>query len=644
MTTNTNAALSEAERLLRRDAESLREGHTSHRDRDDWAGEDDAKAGYEEYIRAADALAAFTTAAAVPASTTAAEVVEALDELRASKDRCFTLLGSALLSGSLSEQRKAVAKRDSGLCYSLVQEIRLSIDVAADVLESLAAAAPKAEPVPYSLDADHQGIRALCADAITGALAFGAQGINPPPEDHWLTPFWKSANADRAMRAQAAPAAVAIQAGDLLGIVRTAQAQVHRMIHGEDVGSDLAQTKRDLPETLRVIEHALSAPAAVAGPLHREWRSAVQEAIDTMEAEIDSREDAENVRRMKRAMSILERMLAAAPTTQAEPSMPEKMPDAALRAALEALTTPLDGTVARILAIYSAFHSALSATPTTQAAPQTAVQQGVCKRCTELEALSVTNILLDVVPDINGMGYEVYAKSVEDVEDRMTQMGQELEDWQLGIRRLSTHAAAPAAQRDAPDRPEPPRHLCWNELSDWLERHPLPNWLTPAQKYQYKYVGNIRARVGFEEWSRNEGSPVEMTSEGMYTGRLTAQNDWCVWLAACAANTPHQAPAAQGDAWRDLLWQIADALECTPCSADEVLPKVLAVAEDAMRYRWLRDPATNVALVIDKRTGYVPEDEMVLGVGGYHTYEYRAGDELDAAIDAARSQAKEGGA
>jgi hypothetical protein len=66
--------------------------------------------------------------------------------------------------------------------------------------------------------------------------------------------------------AGAAPAAVAPRARDLLGIVRTAQAEARRLINGEDSGSDLAQTKLDLPETLRVLEHALSQPAAVAGP------------------------------------------------------------------------------------------------------------------------------------------------------------------------------------------------------------------------------------------------------------------------------------------------------------------------------------------------------------------------------------------
>lgn len=55
--------------------------------------------------------------------------------------------------------------------------------------------------------------------------------------------------------------------------------------------------------------------------------------------------------------------------------------------------------------------------------------------------------------------------------------------------------------------------------------------------------------------------------------------------------------------------------------------------KQAARYRYLRDPKINVALVIDKVTGAVPADEF--GCGGYRTYEYRAGDELDAAIDAA---------
>lgn len=67
----------------------------------------------------------------------------------------------------------------------------------ADAIETLAqaaegSAAPSAaEPVaPYSMDADPQGIRALVADAITGAIALGAQNEAPAPSGHWLAPFW----------------------------------------------------------------------------------------------------------------------------------------------------------------------------------------------------------------------------------------------------------------------------------------------------------------------------------------------------------------------------------------------------------------------------------------------------------------------
>lgn len=58
--------------------------------------------------------------------------------------------------------------------------------------------------------------------------------------------------------------------------------------------------------------------------------------------------------------------------------------------------------------------------------------------------------------------------------------------------------------------------------------------------------------------------------------------------------------------------------------------------EDAERYRWLRDPSVYVGKVIDKVAGYEPMTE--LGTGGYPIYEYRAGPELDAAIDAAIAQ------
>lgn len=57
----------------------------------------------------------------------------------------------------------------------------------------------------YSIDADPQGIRALTADAIHGALAFGFQGVSPPPEGHWLTMFWKIGRDARAAQPAAEP-------------------------------------------------------------------------------------------------------------------------------------------------------------------------------------------------------------------------------------------------------------------------------------------------------------------------------------------------------------------------------------------------------------------------------------------------------
>ncbi|MCS9380851.1 hypothetical protein N1E52_26640 [Pseudomonas aeruginosa] len=64
-----------------------------------------------------------------------------------------------------------------------------------------------------------------------------------------------------------------------------------------------------------------------------------------------------------------------------------------------------------------------------------------------------------------------------------------------------------------------------------------------------------------------------------------------------------------------------------------IIARLRAAEADAKRYRWLRNPDQDVSLVLDKVSGKVPADEF--GCGGYLTYEYRSGDELDAAIDAA---------
>ena len=50
-------------------------------------------------------------------------------------------------------------------------------------------------------------------------------------------------------------------------------------------------------------------------------------------------------------------------------------------------------------------------------------------RITELEALSVTNIMLDVVPG-DGSGLEIFAKSTSDVEDLLTKMSEKIENFE----------------------------------------------------------------------------------------------------------------------------------------------------------------------------------------------------------------------
>jgi hypothetical protein len=71
--------------------------------------------------------------------------------------------------------------------------------------------------------------------------------------------------------------------------------------------------------------------------------------------------------------------------------------------------------------------------------------------------------------------------------------------------------------------------------------------------------------------------------------------------------------------------------------AEQADETVMDDAQDAVRYRWLRDPKNDVAKVIDKVSGEMPYDEGTR-TGGYLMYEYRSGEELDSAIDAARAK------
>jgi hypothetical protein len=56
-----------------------------------------------------------------------------------------------------------------------------------------------------------------------------------------------------------------------------------------------------------------------------------------------------------------------------------------------------------------------------------AARAPLLSRIAELEALSVTNIMIDVVPG-DGSGYEVFAKSVDQIEDLLTRMSYEVRE------------------------------------------------------------------------------------------------------------------------------------------------------------------------------------------------------------------------
>jgi hypothetical protein len=56
-----------------------------------------------------------------------------------------------------------------------------------------AIAALDAAPKPL----DDPRLQGLFSDAISGALAFGAQNTNPPPAGHWLERFWQMGRAEQ---------------------------------------------------------------------------------------------------------------------------------------------------------------------------------------------------------------------------------------------------------------------------------------------------------------------------------------------------------------------------------------------------------------------------------------------------------------
>lgn len=103
---------------------------------------------------------------------------------------------------SISEQLWPGAK----LCLTIYTKDKPGLDIVftdlgIDLDEVLSTLRRK----PVSIDGTNTYKRDLC-DAIVGALAFGKQGRNPPPEGHWLQRFWDIGRAEGELQEEMASA------------------------------------------------------------------------------------------------------------------------------------------------------------------------------------------------------------------------------------------------------------------------------------------------------------------------------------------------------------------------------------------------------------------------------------------------------
>lgn len=92
--------------------------------------------------------------------------------------------------------------------------------------------------------------------------------------------------------------------------------------------------------------------------------------------------------------------------------------------------------------------------------------QQAADRIAELERLAVTNILLDVVPGEDGMGTEIYAKSIDDVTGLLTALGEKIE---------SLEAALAKAQEDT-------QRLDWLSWGRNIKLEKVTTWRTGTVK------------------------------------------------------------------------------------------------------------------------------------------------------------------
>jgi hypothetical protein len=97
-------------------------------------------------------------------------------------------------------------------------------------------------------------------------------------------------------------------------------------------------------------------------------------------------------------------------------------------------------------------------------------------------------------------------------------------------------------------------------------------------------------------------------------------------VARVAAEENYQAAALRANA-------NAEMFKLLQFENKQLRAQLAEAQKDAERYRWLRNPTVDVGFVLDKCVGHLES--------GHGIYEYKAGEELDNAIDAARSTSQQ---
>lgn len=169
--------------------------------------------------------------------------------------------------------------------------------------------------------------------------------------------------------------------------------------------------------------------------------------------------------------------------------------------------------------------------------PQYALYRERVKEVEQLKALSVTHIMLDVVPGEDGMGEEVYAKSVLEVEEALGRMGERLEELESRIEAIDTVHQVELEGLRAKVETLDAANKEWLDKTDWivktipvlaLGRHRADVmseriWLLKDDLAKARELLNLADHYLEENSFNNVGEVVEHTQEMREAFRLTIQ-------------------------------------------------------------------------------------------------------------------------